>query len=105
MSDFRHRNSNYDIGEGYDTAPFATISILSWNCRGRTVHDLHQMVKEKKPCFVFFMETLSTKTHLKRIRIQLGFDGHFVVDHVGRSGGLALLWREERELEVYNFFR
>ncbi len=29
----------------------------------------------------------------------------FVVEPVGRSGGLALLWKEEKEVEIYNFSR
>jgi hypothetical protein len=27
------------------------------------------------------------------------------VEPIGSSGGLALLWREEKELEIYNFSR
>lgn len=51
------------------------------------------------------METLSTKKSLERIRIRLGFDGLFVVEPIGRSEGLALLWKEERDLEIYNYSR
>jgi hypothetical protein len=34
-----------------------------------------------------------------------GFDNIFVVDLVGRSGGLALLWKVEDNMEIYNFSR
>ena len=39
------------------------------------------------------------------IRSQLGFDGLFVVDPMGKSSGLALLWREVEEIEIQNFSR
>jgi exonuclease III len=85
------------------------MSIISWNCRGlgnpRTVHDLNQMVREKKPSFLFLIETISRKQRMEWIRVKLGFAGLFVVDPVGRSGGLALLWKEENELEIQNFSR
>lgn len=50
------------------------------------------MVKEKKPNILFLMETISRKQHLEWLRVKLGFDGLFVVDPIGRSGGLALFW-------------
>jgi hypothetical protein len=52
------------------------------------------MVKEKKPSFLFLMETISKRKKLDWLRVRLGFEGMFVVDPVGRSGGLALFWKE-----------
>jgi hypothetical protein len=63
------------------------------------------MVKEKKPSYVFLMETLSTKKYLENIKIRIGFDGLFVAEPVGRSGGLALLWKKECDIEIYNYSR
>jgi len=65
--------------------------------------DLRQMVKTKKPCFMFLIETLCSKNRMEWIRVKLGFAGCFVVDPVGRSGGLALLWRDVGALEIYNY--
>jgi exonuclease III len=83
--------------------------LLSWNCRGlgnpRTVRDLHQTVKERRPNFVFLMETLCSKMHIEQLRVRLGFDSVFVVDPVGRSGGLALFWNVVDNLEIYKFSR
>jgi hypothetical protein len=61
------------------------------------------MVKEKKPIFLFLMETISNKRRMEWIRVKLGFAGLFAVDLVGRSGGVALLWREEKKLEIKNY--
>jgi hypothetical protein len=62
-------------------------------------------VKDKNPTFIFLMETITSKSHLEKIRCRLGFDGLFVVDPVGRSGGLALLWKNSDRLEIYNYSR
>jgi hypothetical protein len=61
------------------------------------------MVKEKQPNFVFLIETLCPKQHMEWICIKLGLASCFVVEPIGRSGGLALLWKEEGALEIYNF--
>jgi hypothetical protein len=83
------------------------MTILSWNCRGlgnlRTVRDLCRMVKEKRPSMVFLMETKLRKDKMEVIRYKLGFKCMFVVDCVGKSGGLALLWGDEILVEIQNF--
>jgi hypothetical protein len=85
------------------------MSLISWNCRGlgnpQTVRDLSQMVKEKKPCFLFLMETISNKRRMEWIRVKLGFASVFAVDPMGKSGGITLLWREGKDLEIQNFSR
>jgi hypothetical protein len=43
------------------------------------------------------------KVRMERIRVKLGFVGMFVVDSVGRSGMLALFWKETDELEIQNY--
>jgi hypothetical protein len=63
------------------------------------------MVKERRPTFVFLMEIICSKHYMDNIRRRLGFDSIFVVDQVGRSGGLAFLWNLETNLEVYNYSR
>jgi exonuclease III len=63
------------------------------------------MVKEKKPSFLFLMETISRKNKMEWIRVKFGFAGMFVIDPVGRSGGLELFWKETDELEIQNFSR
>jgi hypothetical protein len=49
------------------------------------------MVQEKKPKFVFLIETLSKQKQMEKIKSRLGFEGLFVVEPIGRSEGLALL--------------
>ena len=42
---------------------------------------------------------------METICVKLGFIRLFVVDPVGRSGGLALLWHEDSGLIIHNFSR
>jgi hypothetical protein len=63
------------------------------------------MVKEKKPHLVFLMETKCHNKNLDFLRIKLRYDNIFVVDSVGRSGGLILLWRREVQVEIENYSR
>jgi hypothetical protein len=63
------------------------------------------MVKERRPNFVFLMETMCSKQYMDQIKLRLGFDNLFVVDPVGRSGGLALLWNKEENLEIFSYSR
>jgi exonuclease III len=55
------------------------MSLFCWNCRGLrnpcTVRDLHHMVQEKKPNFVFLIETLCKRKTMEKIRCKLGFEG------------------------------
>jgi exonuclease III len=85
------------------------MNILSWNCRGlgnlRTVQELRRLVKEKKPKIVFLMETKARAKRMEIVRSQLGFEHMLVVDSVGKSGGLALLWMSESGVEIQNYSR
>ena len=51
------------------------------------------------------MEIKRNKIKMEVILGQLGYAGLFVVDPVGKSGGLALLWREVEEIEIQNYSR
>lgn len=85
------------------------MSCLSWNCRGlgspRTVRALKDLLRTCKPSFVFLMETLSIASKIEELRISLGFDFCFSVDRVGRSGGLAILWKSNFTCEVLTYSR
>lgn len=83
------------------------MSCISWNCRGlgspRTVRALKDLLKACNPSFVFLMETLSYADRIDELRRSLGFDFCFAVDRVGRSGGLAILWKSNFPCEVLNY--
>lgn len=64
---------------------------------------LADLISSKKPSFIFLIETLCSKSKLERIKIQLGYDGLFVVERVGRSGGLTLLWKAPSNVDILKF--
>jgi exonuclease III len=63
------------------------------------------MVRQRRPDILFHLETKCKKGKMETIRVKLGYTGLFVVDSVGLSSGLALLWKEEQEVEIQNFTR
>lgn len=81
------------------------MSILSWNYRGNKcfslasrdglniwqIHTLRKYIKKYFPEVVFLMEMKQSKKSLVELQVTLGFDKVFTVEHVGFSGGLALL--------------
>uniref|UniRef100_A0A803PIN7 Reverse transcriptase domain-containing protein n=1 Tax=Cannabis sativa TaxID=3483 RepID=A0A803PIN7_CANSA len=56
-----------------------------------------------EPNLLFLCETLCNKTSMECIRVHLGFEGCFVVDARGHSGGLALLWKDVKEVVIQGF--
>jgi hypothetical protein len=61
------------------------------------------MVNEKKPNLVFLIETKLHQRKIESVRLKLGFPNMFVVECVGKSGGLALLWETDCEVVIQNF--
>lgn len=51
------------------------------------------------------METLSCSASLEGLKHKLGYDGLFVVDRVGRSGGFALFWQSKFKVRLLKFGR
>lgn len=74
------------------------MSTFSWNCQGigppGKFRFLQDVVRQVRPTIVFLCETLCGKDMMERIRVKMGFQGLLVVEAQGRSGGLALLWKE-----------
>jgi hypothetical protein len=62
-------------------------------------------VQSKETQLNFLMETKVRQKKMEKIRSKLGFRNCFTVDCIGRSEGLALLWREDLELEIQNYSR
>ncbi|KAH7840676.1 hypothetical protein Vadar_020103 [Vaccinium darrowii] len=78
--------------------------ILTWNCLGvgRTLtgQALSDLVHKNRPSILFLMESKNNKVKLETIRRRLGFVNSNYVDPEGLSGGLALWWNSDVELEV-----
>lgn len=67
------------------------------------VRALKELVRLYRPNVVFLMETLVHSVKIEEIRIQLGFNGTFLVDKEGRGGGLANLWKVSVVVNIYGY--
>lgn len=70
------------------------MSIISRNCQDfgqiRAVLILRELVRVHKIEVPFLFETLVSANKIEEIKWMLGFDYYFVVDRIGRSGGLCV---------------
>ena len=75
------------------------MKALVWNCRGAgsplTVLQLKEIVNLHSPEVICLAETKNRKCFMNTVRMKLRYDKLFVVDPVGRSGGLAVMWKKE----------
>lgn len=55
---------------------------------------LQKIIWEKRPCFLFLIETRYSLSHIVEVKDFLGYDGCVNVDSMGHSGGLVLLWKD-----------
>ena len=80
------------------------MSLLSWNCRGlgnpRTVKALQKVINQQDPILVFLMETKISEEKAVSVRDKCNFSHSWVVPSAGRSGGLALFWKDGIEVEI-----
>jgi len=83
------------------------MNIISWNCCGlgnvKAVPEIKDLVCVYKPDIVILIETLVNGNKITDLCYSIGFDNHFSVDRIGRSGGLAILWRNSVDCSLINF--
>jgi len=84
------------------------MKVLAWNCRGlgnpRAVRALRGLVKEEDPDIIYLSETKRRAHEMVSICRRLGLSNKLCVDCTGegrnRSGGLAMLWKDQLELTL-----
>jgi hypothetical protein len=80
------------------------MNLLGLNYRGLgldvIVGELRDLIRSYNPGVVFLCETKKITRELDKIKWSLGFSHCVTVDCRGRSGGLALWWREGIEVSV-----
>ncbi|XP_060974042.1 uncharacterized protein LOC115695103 [Cannabis sativa] len=83
------------------------MSIISWNFHGLgnpwAQQFLKDLVVQKKPNYLFLCETLAKKDMVERVRVAIGFEGALAIDCQGKSGGVALLWKDEEDVQVLDY--
>ena len=61
---------------------------------------MQKVVNQEEPILVFLIETKLNKEKAKKVRDQCNFKFSWVVPSEGRSGGLALFWKDGIEVEI-----
>ncbi|XP_050241136.1 uncharacterized protein LOC126690037 [Quercus robur] len=83
------------------------MRLLSWNCQGHgnlwTIQSLHKLVREQVLDVCFLMETRLDKSGFEMHCGDLPFKNKLILKKPNSGGGLALLWKEEMNLDVINF--
>lgn len=80
------------------------MSIWCWNCQGAGSTETVQVIREVRrlhfPDFVFLMETKQKFEYVSGLQKSLGYDKLFTVEPVGLSGGLAVMWKDNYNVEI-----
>lgn len=80
------------------------MRILSWNCQGSgntpTVRHLQEIQGLYLPEIIFLSETKNKRWYLEDLVVKLGYCDLRTVEPMGRSGGLAVMWKESVKMEV-----
>ena len=76
------------------------MTTLAWNCQGlgipQSVQALKDLVRAEDPMLVFVAETKASISQMKKHKNEI--NQHLqalIVPSDGKSGGLALMWKED----------
>lgn len=85
------------------------MKLLCWNCRGlgnpAIVRELKQLIVDNNPDIVFLCEIKMHSNNFSYIRNICRIAGSLVVNSEGRSGGLAILWKDGVDVSIQKYFK
>ena len=80
---------------------------ISWNCRGlrnlRVENAISHLVREKDLGVLFPVETKQFVDEMKKLQDDLRYQSMLAVPSIQKSGGLAMLWKEEVNLHIQTY--
>jgi exonuclease III len=83
------------------------MNALSWNCQGLgqpwAVQELTRLIREYCPNCVFLSETRQHKERVSNLQFRIGFQHSFIVDRVGKGGGLGLYWDDSLKIDIMSY--
>ncbi|KAB1671561.1 hypothetical protein, partial [Gossypium barbadense] len=83
------------------------MKFLCWNCRGlgnsAKIRELKQLIAVNNPDVIFLSETKMSANDFCRVQNNRRLQNGLAVNSEGRSGGLALMWRDGMNVSIQNF--
>ncbi|KAK3228833.1 hypothetical protein Dsin_000714 [Dipteronia sinensis] len=83
------------------------MKIFGWNAQGlgssRAFNTLRYHKQETRAEMVFLMVTRCIQENMEILRVKLGYTGKLVVDSVGKSGGLYLMWDSSIDVVLMSY--
>ncbi|KAL5721725.1 hypothetical protein ACHQM5_005333 [Ranunculus cassubicifolius] len=77
--------------------------MMCWNCRGMgfpsAIQQLKGLAREINPDIICLVETLVKEEKIKKLQKSLGFCNGVIVNPIGRSGGIAVLYKDGITME------
>ena len=81
------------------------MKVAVWNCRGAggplTIPQLKEVLHLHSPSIVFLCETKNKEWYMKQVQKRIKIEHSLVVNPKGRTGGLALFWKEGMNCLMY----
>lgn len=83
------------------------MNALAWNCQGMgspvKIQFLKDITRSEKPSFVFLSETISSYKKMEELCSKLNFEGFITVEPQGKSGGIAMFWKDADKVKLLSF--
>ena len=80
------------------------MNCLVWNAQGLgnqlEFQSLHRLIADEDLSLVFLCEMKVTVGQCLNLKTELGFDGYYIQDYVGKKGGLILLWKSPMMVDI-----
>ncbi|KAK8356484.1 hypothetical protein V6Z12_A05G356700 [Gossypium hirsutum] len=83
------------------------MKFMCWNCRGMgnpaKIRELKQLIGAHNPDIIFLSETKMNGNDFRRVQNKCRLQNGLTVNSEGRSGGLALMWKEGINVSIQSF--